>query len=86
VSTPERIDTGPLVDQTYDRMVEIMGLITGTQAASPVIEYSALMCAAATLMTVSQGMEPTMENCRRVMCLMAETVIPAIEAEVEAMA
>lgn len=81
-----RISTGPLVDQTCDRMTAIMGLITGTQATDARVEYSALMCAAAFLMTVSQGIEPTVENCQRVMRLMCERVIPVIEEEVERLA
>ena len=83
MSEVERIDSGPLVHQTYDRMVEIMALITPTQAASPQVEYSAMMCAAAIIMAAASGLEPTNEHCQRIMHLMAECIVPAIEAAVE---
>lgn len=86
MSTPTRISTGPLVKETSDRMVQIMGLITSTQSTDVRVEYSALMCAAAMLMTISQGIEPSMANYQRVMVVVADQLIPAIEAEVEKMA
>ena len=40
---PRRITKGPDVDKCYDRMVEIMALLTGTQVADARIEYSAFV-------------------------------------------
>jgi hypothetical protein len=80
----KRVSTGPDVKETYDRMVSIVGLITPTSA--PVdIEYSALMCAAALVMTSAHGLEPTEENCSAVLQMIADEVIPAIEAKVMAL-
>lgn len=75
---PERIDRGQDVDECFDRMTEIIGLVTPTAHADARIEYSALLCAAAMIMTVHRGMEPTYENCTQILDIMAGEVIPAI--------
>jgi hypothetical protein len=75
---------GPLVGKTYDRMVEMMSLLTSSQQADVRIEYSAFLCAAATTMAVSRGIDPTAVNCSRIMRMMAEQVIPEVEALVDA--
>ena len=81
-----RITKGPDVDGCYNRMVEIGSLITGTRHAEVRVEYSALLCLAATVMAVSQGIEPTQKNCTRILHLMADQIIPEIEAMVAAQA
>jgi hypothetical protein len=85
MSRPKRVSKGPLVGKTYDRMVEMMSLLTESQRADVRIEYSAFLCAAATTMAVSRGIDPTAENCSRIMRLMADKVIPEIETAVDAL-
>lgn len=68
------------IDETYDRMVQILDLITGTQAPELITEYSALLCAAAMLITLSRGIDPSQENCARVLHLVAGKFIPELEA------
>jgi hypothetical protein len=71
-----------LQKDTHDRMCEIARLIKSTQDERANVEYSALICVAAHIMAVSNGVKPTYENLGRIGRLIAARVIPAIEAEI----
>jgi uncharacterized protein YfiM (DUF2279 family) len=73
----------PIEQDTYERMCEIVRLITSTQDKRAHVEYSALIAAAAMAMAASQGIAPTTDNLGRLGRLIARHVIPAIEAEAE---
>jgi hypothetical protein len=83
MSRIERIDSGPAVEVTYDRMCEIVGLITPTRSESASTEYSALMCTAVIAMAASRGIAPTQENLSIMLHLMVEVVIPAVEEAID---
>jgi hypothetical protein len=70
---------GPYVDIVFDRMVEILTLIKPTQAKEAVIEYSALLCAATTIMTTVGGIEPTNENLSTLLAKVMERLAPILE-------
>jgi hypothetical protein len=77
----KRVAKGKRVDRAYDRMVEIAALIQPTSSKEAVIEYSALLCMAASVVAAHRGIEPTSENQSRILALIVEKIVPALEAE-----
>jgi hypothetical protein len=80
-SQAEYIQDGPDVDEVFDRMVEIVTLITPTQSKRSIVEYSALLCAGVSVAAVSAGVEPTRENLSRPLRLTCDEILPALERE-----
>jgi hypothetical protein len=77
--------TGDELRRTQNRMYEIVSLITPTQEPDARIEWSALMCTSAMVMSTSAGIETTSENLSEIMALIASEVAPAVEKLVREM-
>jgi hypothetical protein len=82
MSKAKRVTAPAQVSATHDRMIQISEAIMATSHKDPMIEYSALLCTAAGVMVASRGMPPTKATLGRVIRIIADKVIPAIEAEI----
>jgi hypothetical protein len=70
------------LDETFRRMVDIMGLVCDTEHPEASVEWSALTCAAAVCLAASVGIPPTRENCHRILSVIVRVANPVIEQEV----
>ncbi len=78
-----QVKDGPDVALVYDRVVEIIRLITPTQSTRAEVEYSALIGVATMIMTSHAGIEPTPENMSRIQRAVVTKIVPEIESELE---
>ncbi len=78
---PIFITSSPAAEIVFDRVVEIVALLDGTQAADPIVESSAFICAAVNVILASHGVEATRENQSRALRMVCKIISPAIEAE-----
>jgi hypothetical protein len=78
-----RVATGPDVNVTYDRMVEIVSLIEPTKSLRPEVEYSALLGVAASIIAARMGIEPKPENTSAILSLLISKIVPELEAELK---
>jgi hypothetical protein len=75
------VTTGPDVDAVFDRMSEIMSLITPTRRDRTIVEYDALLCVTVLVAAASRGIEPTPDNLRRMLRIVCDRIVPALDAE-----
>lgn len=78
-----RVATGPDVNITFDRMVEIVGLIEPTKSERPEVEYSALLGVAASIVAAKMGIPPTPENTSAILTMLISKIVPELEAELK---
>ena len=79
----KRVNTGPDVDVTFDRMVEIVKLIKPTQHARSEVEYSALLGVATSIIAIEMGHQPTAANCSVILGIIMGKLVPELEAELK---
>jgi hypothetical protein len=78
-----RIDSGPLVDQTFERMMEIISAVDGTGHPNAEVEYSALFCAGVLVLCASKALDPDQERVQRVLRLVVNAIAPIVADEIE---
>ena len=78
------VDTDPgLRDATYDRMCEILQMITPTIGNDPEVEYSALFSAGALCLCVRMGLEANPENVQTILRCAIASIIHEFATDME---
>jgi len=77
----ERVSSGPDVGPCFDRMVEVMALLTPSSSGNAQIEYSAILGCGGMVMAASLGVEPSVANCSRILARVVKELVPILEAE-----